>query len=210
MLRKETVSESTLELLIKLMREDFLKNFFLVGGTALALQIGHRISIDIDLFSETEFDANDILSELEDKFRFQLDFQAKNTLKGSIAGVKVDFISHKYPLVKPLLEVEDVRMTSLEDIAAMKLNAIVVNGSRVKDFVDVAFLSSSFTLTQMIHAYEKKYATRNPTTAIKALGYHHDIDFNEPIILLDGKYNWKEIKKLLDKMTLNPNRRFKV
>lgn len=208
MLRKETVSEPTLELLKKLMEDEFLKDFFLVGGTALALQIGHRISIDIDLFARTSFDTNEMLAELEDRYGFQMDFQAKNTLKGVIAGVKVDLIAHNYPLVKPLLEIEGVRMASQEDIAAMKLNAITGNGTRLKDFIDVAYLSSSLTLSQMIHAFEEKYTTRNPAMVLKALDYHNDINFSEPIEMLDGEYDWKNIKKVLGDMTLNPDKLF--
>jgi len=87
MLRKETVSESTLELLKTLMKDPLFGDFFLVGGTALALQIGHRISIDIDLFSQNNFDADQLLMEVESKYSFQLNYQDRNTLKGSIDGV---------------------------------------------------------------------------------------------------------------------------
>ena len=67
MLRKETVSESTLELLKTLMKDELLGNFFLAGGTALALQIGHRISIDLDLFTEASFNENEMLTNLEER-----------------------------------------------------------------------------------------------------------------------------------------------
>lgn len=208
MLRKETVEKSTLELLKNLMEDQLLGDFFLVGGTALALQIGHRISIDLDLFTQTSFDENKMLSNLEERYQFQMDFQSRNTLKGSIKGVKVDFITHNYPLVKPLIKREGIRMAALEDIAAMKLNAIIGNGTRHKDFIDVAYLSSSLSLAQMIDAYERKYASRNPTMAIKALDYHSDIDFNEPIEMLDGKYKWEEIKRRLGEMTTHPTKLF--
>lgn len=135
MLRKETVSEATLELLKKLMKDELLKDFFLVGGTALSLQIGHRISIDLDLFTMASFDDNQMLVDLENEYKFQLDYRSKNTLKGEIDGVKVDLITHNYPLVKPLLNVDGVRMASPDDIAAMKLNAISGNGTRLKDFI---------------------------------------------------------------------------
>lgn len=208
MLRKETVSQSTLELLKMLMEDEFLKNFFLVGGTALSLQIGHRISIDLDLFSQTSFDENEMLSHLEDRYQFQMDYQARNTLKGLINGVKVDLITHNYPLVKPLVEVEDVRMASPEDIAAMKLNAIAGNGTRLKVFIDIAYLSSSLTLSQMIDAYEEKYATRNPAMAIKALDYHNDINFNESVEMLEETYKWKNFRNRIGEMTLNPGKVF--
>ena len=208
MLRKETVSESTLELLKALMEDELLKGFFLVGGTALALQIGHRLSIDIDLFTQASFDENEILLNLEERYQFQMDFQSRNTLKGSIRGVKVDLITHNYPLVKSLIKMEGIRMAASEDIAAMKLNAITGNGTRLKDFIDMAYLSSSLTLSQMVEAYEEKYATRNPAMVIKALDYHNDINFNEPVEMLGGKYKWKDIKKRLNEMTLSPDKLF--
>jgi len=190
------------------MNDELLKAFFLVGGTALSLQIGHRISIDLDLFTISSFDDDQMLSDLEDKYKFQLDYQSKNTLKGEIGGVKVDLITHNYPLVKPLLNFDSVRMASPDDIAAMKLNAISGNGTRLKDFIDIAYLSSFMTLSQMIDAYEEKYSSRNPAMVIKALDYHKDINFNEPIEMLEGKYRWKDIEQRIGQMTLNPTKVF--
>ncbi|MBC7565699.1 MAG: nucleotidyl transferase AbiEii/AbiGii toxin family protein [Pedobacter sp.] len=190
------------------MNDELLKDFFLVGGTALSLQIGHRISIDLDLFTMVSFDDNQMLSGLEDKYKFQLDYQSKNTLKGEIDGVKVDLITHNYPLVKPLLNSDGVRMASPDDIAAMKLNAISGNGTRLKDFIDIAYLSSSMTLSQMVDAYEAKYSSRNPAMVIKALDYHRDINFNEPIEMLEGKYKWKDIEQRLGQITLHPTKMF--
>ena len=73
----------------------------------------------------------------------------------------------------------------------MKINAITGNGTRLKDFIDIAYLSSSLTLLQMIDAYEQKYATRNPAMAIKALDYHNDINFMDPIEMPERKYKWE-------------------
>lgn len=137
-----------------------------------------------------------------------MDFQSKNTIKGRIQDVKVDLIAHVYPMVQSLIVEEGVRMASLKDIAAMKLNAITGNGTRLKDFIDVAYLSSSLTLADMVEVYSEKYSSRNPVMVLKALDYHNDIDFNEPIKMLDGDYSWKKIKNRLDQMTLNPQRFF--
>jgi len=208
MLRKETVAEPTLELLKTLMNDQLLKDFFLVGKTALALQLGHRISIDLDLFTQLPFDQNFLLAELESKYKFQLDYESKNTLKGEIKNVKVDFIAYNYPLVKPLIQKEGVRMASPEDIAAMKLNAVSGNGTRLKDFIDIAYLSPILTLSQMVDAYEGKYASRNPLMLLKALDYHNDINFKEIIEMLDGKYQWKNIENRLSQMTRFPKKLF--
>jgi hypothetical protein len=209
MLHKETVSEPTLELLKTLMQDEILKDFFLVGGTALALQLGHRISIDLDLFSKNGFDRANMLSALENKYGFQLAYEASNTLKGEIAGVQVDLITHNYPLVKPLVETEGIRMATLDDIAAMKLNAISGDGTRLKDFIDIAYLSSTMPLSDMMDAYEAKYQSRNPTMVLKALNYHDDINFKEKIEMVNGNYQWKHIEQRLNLMTVQPHKLFK-
>jgi len=208
MLQKETVTASTLELLKSLMQDLQLNDFFLVGGTALSLQIGHRISIDIDLFSQNMFDENKLLAYLEKQRNLRLDFLEKNTIKGQINEIKIDLITHSYPLVKPLNVLDGIRLASLADIAAMKLNAIVGNGTRLKDFIDIAFLSCSLSLKQMAEAYELKYATRNPLLIFKALSYHKDINFKEPIHMVAAPFSWKPIEKRLDQMIKSSSRVF--
>lgn len=208
MLYKETVSSDTLELLTRLMHDPLISDFFLVGGSALSLQIGHRRSIDLDLFTQKDFDENALLSEVEEKYNFYTDFQSKNTLKGQIDGIKVDFISHKYPLINPLLVIEDVRMAGMQDIAAMKLNAIAGNGTRLKDFIDIAYISSSITPIQIVEAYQDKYSARNPVMAIKSMVYHNDINFDEPIEMMDNNFSWSVIEKRLHDMLDTPEQVF--
>ncbi len=208
MLRKETVSESTLELLKVLICDDRLQKFFLVGGTALSLQIGHRISIDLDFFCVDVFDDVELLGYLERTYKFQLDYQGKYALKGQINDVKVDFIAHDYPLVNSLFVDDGVRMAAPEDIAAMKLNAIAGNGTRVKDFIDIAYLSSIISLSQMLEAYSVKYSSRNPLTVVKSLEYHHDINFAEPIEMVAGKFVWKNIETRLKQILQQPEKLF--
>jgi Nucleotidyl transferase AbiEii toxin, Type IV TA system len=186
------------------MQDQTLADFFLVGGTALSLQIGHRMSIDIDLFSRNPFDENAMLNYLENGRSLQLDYFAKNTIKGQIDNVKVDFITHAYPLVSGLLEVDGIRMASVADIAAMKLNAIAGNGTRLKDFIDIAFLSCYLSLNTMVEAYQQKYSLRNPFIILKAISYHADINFNEPIQMIGNSYSWKAIEKRLKEMEKSP------
>jgi len=190
------------------MQDDQINDFFLVGGTALALQIGHRISIDIDLFSEKAFDESAALNHLIDRYKFQLAYKHKNTLKGAINGVQVDLITHTYPLVQPIKTEEGVRLASLEDIAAMKLNAIVGNGTRVKDFLDVAYLSCYLSLEQMMQACERKYANINPLMIIRSLCHTDDVIKDEPIKLTHGRYSFDSIKKRLDELQNHPGKVF--
>jgi len=208
MLRKETVTPGTLGVLKNLMKDNLLDDFFLVGGTALSLQIGHRISIDIDLFSKKPFDGDYLFEYLDKNLGFKLDYLRKNTLKGIIDNVQVDFITHDYPLVDDLQVIEGIRIAGLKDIAAMKFNAIEGNGTRLKDFIDIAFLSSYLSLNEMFSAYESKYPSRNIFSIIKALEYHTDINFEEPINLMNGSFKWNAIERRLGEIVKNPDKVF--
>lgn len=99
-------------------------------------------------------------------------------------------------------------MASLEDIAAMKMNAIVGNCTRLKDFIAVVYLSSYLTANQIFEAYQKKYSTSNQIIAMKALTYFVDIDFTEPIDVIAQTYSWKKIEKRLNEMLKKPNQLF--
>lgn len=206
MLHEQTVEKSTLELLNSLMSDEFLSNFLLVGGTALALQIGHRISVDIDLFTIEAFNAENLADHLRINHTFELDFISTNTLKGEINNVKIDCIAHQYPWIEKPVLYGNIRLAHLHDIAAMKLNAIAGNGTRLKDFIDIAYLSTKLTLNDMIEAYEKKYKS-NAVIPLKAISYFDDINFNEPIILAEKKlFKWKPIEKRLREMLKCPDK----
>jgi hypothetical protein len=208
MLHQTTVDDSTLELLNKLMNDEVLNDFALVGGTALALQLGHRISVDIDLFSQKQFNESELAEYLHANYHLELDFISKNTLKGEIDGVQLDFIAHQYPWIKPIKRENKIRLASFEDIAAMKLNAITGNGTRIKDFIDIAYLSCKIPLRKMLDGYEAKY-NANPIIPIKAIAYFDEINFNEPIKMAHGlKLNWEKIAKRLKSMQDYPSKIF--
>jgi len=98
--------------------------------------------------------------------------------------------------------------TALKDLAAMKLNAISINGSRIKDFIDLAYLSSMLTLSEMLDSYSSKYNS-NPLVPIKALTFFNDINFQEPIVMMgQSKFSWKVIEKRLLEMQRKPEQLF--
>ena len=200
MLFKNTLEPNTLELLKKLQATSELKYFYLAGGTSLALQIGHRKSIDLDLFLQNDFDNNYLLEFLEQNFNFKLDYSATNTLKGSIDNVKIDLISHKYPLVKPILQDDNIFLYSLEDIAAMKLNAIAGNGTRSKDFIDIYFLLKQFSVSELLGFYKTKYKTRNLLHVIKSLNYFEDINIQDwPKLILENNLELIDVTNEIEK-----------
>jgi len=210
MLYKETVEPELFGLIQDLCSKNELSDFVLVGGTALSLQIGHRKSIDIDLFTNEAFDVNDTFTFLESNYDYYNDARFKNSLLGRIANIKLDVMSHHYKWVKPALNEEGVRMASLQDIAAMKLNAIVGNGSRLKDYVDIAYLSSVFSLDQMLSFFDEKYPQQNSLMALKSLTWFEDIDFNVEVLYMNEKMNWNFIQTRILEMIHQPQQIFKM
>ena len=202
MLQKTTVERSTFELLKSLMRDEKLSDFILAGGTNLALQIGHRKSVDLDLFPNISFDAKRLEQYLIEKYNFTpLRVMEKDTVTGTIQSIKIDMVAHIYPLLYPPFVDEDIRMYSLQDIACMKLVAISDNGTRLKDFVDIAYLSTKISLKNMLLLYEKKYNRPNYFHALRGLSYFEDIDFNTFIDLCNGKqFKWEKIEQRIRDM----------
>ena len=211
MLRTETVERTTFELLKTLMQDEMLAHFSLVGGTALALYMGHRKSIDIDLFSPQEFDIIELNEYLSNKYNFDPlnpELTSKVVLTGLINDIKVDCVKFNHPLVKPVNVHDSIRIYSMHDIAAMKLVAMSQNGTRLKDFVDVACLSAEMSFKEMLDAFEIKYPKTNKMSAVKGMTFFDDIDFSVNIELTEGKFKWKEIEKRLKEMIKYPDKKF--
>ncbi len=208
MLHTQTVETGTYQLLKSIMSDTVFDQFSLAGGTALSLLIGHRKSIDLDLFTVEEFNPSWLEKYLQDKYAFRGDFREGFSLKGEVNGVKLDFIRHDYPDVEARIQDDGIRLYSLNDIAAMKLSAIADNGTRLKDFIDVAYLSGYLSLKEMLTAFGTKYPQTNPYRAAKGLSYYDDIRFTEKIDLLGKDFNWEDITARLSAMTQEENKRF--
>jgi len=207
-LHKETVEASTLDLIHRLMADEGLKEFNLVGGTAIALMVGHRISLDIDLFTDNPFDAERLGVLLSAKYKVDNLETDNNTINCFIDDVKVDCIAHCYPWIQPAVFIEDIRMASIEDIAAMKFNAIVQDGSRLKDFFDIYVLLEHKSLAQLLSCYVQKYPNVSGLTAGKALLYHNDVKQTQRLDLLNQNISWRNIVKRLRQASINPRKVF--
>ncbi len=157
MLQTATVKESTLRLLRKLQAEPLLSRSYLVGGTALSLQIGHRESEDLVLFSVEPLDFLSVQNLLTDKYGFVPSVIAENTLIGFIQGIKIDVIYHPFPWLEGAIEEDGLRIATKADIAAMKMHAIINSGKRPKDFVDVAFLSMHYSYNGIKRLLLRRY-----------------------------------------------------
>ena len=205
MLHTQTVEHSTLELLKSLQDKDYLKGFNLVGGTALALYMGHRTSIDIDLFSNFDFDTAQMLEQIQHDYPLQLYYTAPNTIKGSIENVRVDIIAHRYPFLNQPADIDGFRILSEPDIIAMKLNAISTSGQRSKDFIDIYFAleSKKYSLADMLRFYQTKYSQHGDMHVLKSLMYFDDIDLSDwPVLLKNPHLKWMEISERIEREVL--------
>ena len=194
MLQSQTVESNTLELLKSLMQKEYLDSFVLVGGTALALQLGNRKSIDLDLFSNTDFASNVLLTSLLKDYQIVVNNQLSQTLITTINYVKVDFIKFHYPFIRPFLVIENIRMASLEDIAAMKLDAITGRGSK-KDFYDLFFLLQHYSIDELFSFYTEKYPHQTTFHVARSLTYFDDADIQPSPIVFDKTITWETVKQ---------------
>lgn len=204
----DVILPETFDLLYRIQQDVFFDGFFLVGGTSLALQIDHRLSIDLDLFSLQPFDNQQVEAYLIQQYGFQTDYVATNTLKGFVQNIKVDFLTHAYPLIRPLVKEEGLSLAALEDIGAMKLNAIAHNGNRQKDFYDLYFLLEHHSLQDLLLAYQNKYSNSNPIIPLKGISWFEDIDFEIEKPILKRKVSFSTVKKRLLEATKYPEKVF--
>lgn len=195
MLQFNALRPDTLDVLKLTMAEPLLNNFTLVGGTALALHFGHRISEDIDLFSWDPFNIDFLVDALSKKIR--LETVAKTPIGAHlfIEEVKTDLVYFPIKPIRETLEIDNVRLLGVEDIAAMKLNAIANRGAR-KDFYDIYFLLEKYPLATLVSFFKERFSTQDIFGLLRSLDYFADAEEQDEIILLrDKKLTWDQVKK---------------
>lgn len=194
------VEPGTLAALKKLMKVPSLKDFVLVGGTGLALLKGHRLSIDIDLFSANiPINTDVILPELEKVGKLTQKDIFPYALFLEFDGVKLDVLKYSYPWIEPFHVEDGMRVASVEDIMAMKLAAVTKRGSK-KDFIDIYFLMKEYSLQEMLKNFKRKYPDSEEYMAVKSLNYFADADPQVmPMLLKDKGVSWEEMKEVIRK-----------
>ena len=201
MLHLSTIETPTLELLMQLMQRPAFQNMRLAGGTALALQIGHRKSVDLDLFGSVDFETLDwqeVFADFDSVIPIK---RSKNINVFAINSIKVDFVNYNYPWLNNILLEKNIRMASLSDIAAMKLAAITGRGSK-KDFVDIYFLLERFTLDQLLEFYQEKYRDGSSFLVLKSLSWFEDADKDTDLNMI-ADISWEFIKQEISKQLQN-------
>jgi hypothetical protein len=193
MLFYPTIDTSTLELLIKLLGLPLFKDMRLAGGTSLALQLGHRRSVDLDLFGTLQTDELTLSAQLAVFEKITWLKKSSNINIFSINEVKVDFVNYSYPWMEEVKVEDGLRLAGLKDIAAMKLAAVTGRGTK-KDFIDIYFLLQQYPLKEMMNFYNKKYADGSDFLVLKSLTYFEDAEQEQEPVMLTN-INWKTIKE---------------
>lgn len=195
MLQYRAVYPATLELLKQLMRLPSLRDYYLVGGTALALHLGHRISVDLDLFSLHVLDRELILKEIQEIAEIESVHPEILTL--TVQGVKVDILQYPYPMISSPLEEDGIRLLAVEDIIPMKLSAIANRGAK-KDFFDIAVLLESYPLPEMLSLFQQKFPKISTFHVVKSLTYFDDAEEEaDPIMLI--QVSWDQVKGRIER-----------
>lgn len=177
----------------RLMQLPELSQFALVGGTNLALRLGHRISIDLDIFTNEPFDLPEVWEAVRREFPHALKLDERGqTLLANIDGVKIDLIKHAYPYLFPVEEIEGIRMLSIPDIIPMKLGALARRGSK-KDFWDIACLLDHHSLSEMLDFFKQKYQNDDIGYVVLSLTYFNDAEGQDDPIVFQ-KMSWEKVK----------------
>ncbi len=198
-----TVSPLLKSILELLMKEEIFNTFRLVGGTALSLQLGHRESADIDLFTEAEYgsvDFDTIEKYLERQFSYidTFDFGAIGSGKSYFIGesadqsIKLD-LYYTDPFIRPILKIDGIRLTEIDDIVAMKID-VVGRGGRKKDFWDLHELLTGYSVVQMLQLHQERYPfTHDKKEILSNFTTFGNADSDFDPVCLRGKY-WEIIK----------------
>ena len=172
-----------------------LQPFYLAGGTALALQWGHRTSADLDFFSNDTVSEDALLAALQGLRVITVVSKSPETLHLHIGSTKVSFLGYHYPALFPFLAYGGIRVADSRDIAAMKLSAVASRGTK-RDFVDLYVLSQQYSLKELIRLFDEKFAQTafNDVHLMKSLTYFVDAD-KEPMPHMLSPITWKKIKQ---------------
>lgn len=194
MLHKKAVEPGTLELLKSICQLQELENFALIGGTNLALRFGHRMSVDLDFFCTQKFSERELEQTIYSNFQnSQISHSDYQTRQYFIDNIKVEFIGFRYPLLHDLETIDTIRLFSIEDTIAAKLNAVMGRGSK-KDFYDISEILKKYSLPDILNYFKSKFNQENIFPLLKSLNYFDDAN-EEPDPVSLNKSTWEEVKK---------------
>lgn len=192
MLQYQTIEPGILQLLKLLQAIPLLQGLRLVGGTALALQLGHRKSVDLDLFGEISAEGIEIRDALEEHFSVSVVKESKIIKIYQVDGIKLDIVNYKYSWIDDSVQEDGITLAGIKDIAAMKVAAIIGRGTK-KDFIDMNRLLQIFSLKEILDMYMQKYPDGSLFIAMKSLAYFEDAE-SDPMPFMFDDTDWGVVK----------------
>jgi hypothetical protein len=197
MLYFKTIDTGTLELLKKLQSLPFLKDTRLVGGTGLALQLGHRKSVDLEFFGVISSDEYEVSKQLSSTGKTRLLQKTENIKIWTIDGIKVEIVNYHYEWLDAAVIETGIVLADIKDIAAMKLGAITGRGTK-KDFIDLYFLLNKYSLRELLDFYRMKYPEGAEFLVLKSLSWFDDAENDEEPLMLKS-VSWEVVKSTIRK-----------
>jgi len=207
MLQKKSVGDPLWNILTDLQKDMTFEKYFLVGGTALSLQLGHRISYDIDLFTRENIDKEQVFDFLNRNYngKYQIHNIQNIILQISINGIKIDLVKYDYDLIEDVIKEEGIKYLGKKDISAMKLMAVANRGDQAKDFIDIYYLLKEITINNMFEYYKIKYKQNDINPIKRSLIYFDDITESNwlSVRLLNEEIDIEKIKqKIISEMNI--------
>lgn len=192
---REVIPASTEATLGVLRDASVVNSFYLAGGTGLALQFGHRLSLDLDFFAEEQFDEDRLLDRIQNLGNFSLVTKAPYTLHATLGETKISFLGYAYPMLFATGTFDGVAVADPRDIACMKLTAAASRGTR-RDFVDLYFAARQFGLTELLQLFARKYEKTgySRTHILKSLVYFADAE-KDPMPTMLKPLSWEDVKQ---------------
>ncbi|MBK7451841.1 MAG: nucleotidyl transferase AbiEii/AbiGii toxin family protein [Anaerolineales bacterium] len=191
-----TITNPMREVLRGFMQSELGSQFYLAGGTALSLQIGHRLSVDLDFFSPTEDipSTREVIEKTLNPFQIMLTDSSWGNLVYIVNNVRVGFYGYGFPLIAPLIETENIRLASIEDVALMKFDALLGRASR-KDFYDLYFICKYLSLRELLNKAPQKYPSVRDfeVQVVKRLVFFENAE-NETNPVLLNEIDWQSVK----------------
>lgn len=192
---QEIISKKTKANLETLTKEAVLKNFYLAGGTGAALQLKHRLSLDLVFFTNKDIDTKTLIQKIKTQGKFSIEREAENTLIGIFNCTRVSFLKYDFPLLFDLKQARGIKIADLRDIGCMKIDAVSSRGMK-RDFVDLFFICrEAISLRNLLRLFKKKYKSVNYNMLhiLKSLVYFEDAE-NNPMPRMILPTSWQEVK----------------
>jgi len=197
---QKIISKKTKSNLEILKKAGLLDDFYLAGGTGLALQLKHRLSIDLDFFTSQKINIKALVQKIKKLGKLSVEKETSDSLICRFNGTKISFLRYEYPLLFRLIKIEGIKIADSRDIGCMKISAISSRGTK-KDFIDLFILGQkTISLKQLLGLFKKKYESidYNIMHILKSLSYFNDAEDN-PMPKMIISISWKKIKSFFKK-----------